>query len=202
MIAPPRPPQQDQPEALIPEARERHRRRQLLAVAGIAVAAGLGLALYALLGGFGAARTAGKPGGSAGVPACRPAQLSALPIAFSLIPGDTADVGGLDFRNVGSAACSLPGAPRVSVYLHGRRVPVRQLPANRSLPNSRGPRVHVLAPGKHAFVVFRYWCRSPNFDTRATLRYDFGGGLVLTQKAALPACGAPSIVRVAGPLAG
>jgi len=69
MIAPPRPPSRDDLEALIEEARARQLRRRLLGAAGVAIAAALGLSVYALtIGGQPAASTAQK--GSSGVPFC------------------------------------------------------------------------------------------------------------------------------------
>jgi hypothetical protein len=196
MIAPPRPPSPGKPEALIPEARDRQRRRRLLGAAGVAVVAGVALGAYAVAGGFDQSRTARAPVG--GVPLCRSAQLSTVPLGFGMAPGD---VGGLGVKNVSASSCALPGTPRVAAYADGTRLPVRQLPPNVSVPDNREPRVQVLPPGKRAGLVFRYWCRSPNWNARATLSYSFGGGLVLSQKSALPICGAPSTLRVAGPLA-
>ena len=202
MLAPPRPPQDDT-QALMKEARERQLRRRLLGAAGIAVAAAIDLGIYALTISGGSAKTTdGEAGGRAGVPLCRSSQLSSLPIGF---PTPSGDVGGLEFRNVGSVACSLPGTPRVAAYLHGRRLPLRQLPADASVPNRHGPIVHVLAPGKRAYVVFSWsnWCE-PHPYAHPPLRYSFGGGLVLSQTSPEPACVAPgssSILRVAGPLA-
>jgi len=46
----PRPPTQDDPEALIPEARERQRRRWLLGGASVAVATVLGFLISAIAG--------------------------------------------------------------------------------------------------------------------------------------------------------
>jgi hypothetical protein len=51
MIAPPKPPSQDELEALIREARERQLRRRLFATAAVAIAAGVGLAVWAALPG-------------------------------------------------------------------------------------------------------------------------------------------------------
>jgi hypothetical protein len=194
VLAPPKPPA----ELLVKEARERQRRRRLLGAVWVAVVAGVALGAYAIAGGFDWSRTARAPLGSGAVPLCRSAQLSTVPLGFGMAPGD---VGGLGLKNVSGSSCALPGTPRVAAYLQGVSLPVRQLPSNASVPDNREPRVHVLAPGKRAAVVFRYWCRSPNWNARATFRYSFGGGLVLSQKAAVPSCGAPAILRVAGPLA-
>lgn len=200
VVAPPEPPSHDELEALIPEARERQRRRRLFAAVGVAIGAALGLGIFALAGGFGHSGTSGDAGAPGGAPLCRSSQLSSVPLGFGMAPGD---VGGLDIKNVGSVSCSLPRTPRVAVYFGGKRLPVRQLPANGSVPDYRDPIVHVVAPGKRAAVVFRWsnWCRSPR--AQATLRYFFGGGLVLRERWGEPTCAAPgsaSTLRVAGPL--
>jgi uncharacterized protein DUF4232 len=199
MLAPPRPP--SDPEALIPEARERQRRRQLVLVAAVAVAAGLGIAAYALLDGLGQkSTTEGSP--RAGVPLCRSSQLSS---GYGAYPMAIGDVGALILTNGGRAACVLPGTPHVTVYFHGHRQPVRQLPANDSVPNSRGERTEqILRPGQGAYLPFLWsnWCKSPG---TATFRYDFGHGLVLLQRWGTPdqcAPGSPSTLRVGGPFAG
>lgn len=49
MIAPPKPPSHDELEALIKEARERQLRRRLFGAAVVAIAAGVGLAMWAAL---------------------------------------------------------------------------------------------------------------------------------------------------------
>jgi hypothetical protein len=209
MLAPPKPPQ-DELEALIKEARER-RRRQLLGAAGVAIIAALGLGIYAIAGGL------GQKGGSAGfprasVPLCRSSQLKAVHIGFLTGPFDNRDIGGLEFTNTSSLPCSLPGGvPRVGPYFSGKKLRVSQLPADGSVPNSRGPAVHVLAPGGQAYAVFHWsnWCGPPRLSAasgaHSTLRYFFGDGLVLSERSVpVPGCAtpnSPSIIRVAGPLA-
>jgi hypothetical protein len=204
VIAPPKPPPTD-PEALIPEARDRQRRRRLIVVSTIALASGLTVALYSIVGGGSSSATARSRNSPSGAPPCRSSQLTTMYGGFGLVPGDTRDVGALVLKNAGPPACSLPGTPRVGVYSGGRRLVVRQLPANRGVPNSRGPLARTLGPGKTAWVSFLWsnWCGStPNAP--ATFRYDFGRGLVLSQRWARPTCTAPrkpSTLRVAGPLA-
>jgi photosystem II stability/assembly factor-like uncharacterized protein len=51
VVAPPEPPPPDELEALIPEARARQRRRWLFLAAGVAIAAGVGLAIWAAIPG-------------------------------------------------------------------------------------------------------------------------------------------------------
>jgi hypothetical protein len=204
MLAPPKPPPRD-PEALIPEARDRQRRRRLIVVSTIAVASGLAVALYSVLGGGSSSATTKGRNSASGLPPCRASQLTTLYGVFGLVPGHSGDVGALVLKNVGNASCSLPGTPRIGVYSGGRRLAVTQLPANRTVPNSRGPMAHILSPGKGAWVSFLWsnWCGS-NPNAPATFRYDFGSGLVLSQRWARPTCTAPSepsTLRVAGPLA-
>jgi hypothetical protein len=201
VLAPPEPPSHDDLEALVKEARQRQLRRRLLGAAGVAVAAAIALGIYALTIGNSTPGNEAAPIGPAGVPLCRSSQLSSVPVAFGMAPGD---VGGLGIKNVGSVSCSLPRTPRVAVYLGDRRLPVRQLPANGSVPDYREPAVHVLAPGKRAAVVFLWsnWCGAAPRG-QATLRYFFGGGLVRSERWGEPTCaspGSPSTLRVAGPL--
>src|SRR5437763_177586 len=82
MIAPPRSPSPVEIEALIKEARERQLRRRLVAAAGIAVAAALGLGVYAVaIGG-----TEQTDRGSGGRP--RPADPAAAALSDRrLLPG-------------------------------------------------------------------------------------------------------------------
>lgn len=203
MLAPPKPPPHEEPEALMEEARERQRRRRLAGAAAVAIAAGIALGAYAVAAGFHHSRPARGPLDAGGAPLCRTAQLGSVPLGFGMAPGD---VGGLSITNKSGLSCSLSHAPRVAVYLGSERLAVSQLPANAAVPDWREPAVHVLAPGKRAAVVFHWsnWCGSPSPGGRVTLRYFFGGGLVLSQTAGEPTCAAPdtpSVLRVAGPLA-
>src|SRR2546423_6429846 len=78
MIAPPKPAPHDELEALIKEARERQLRRRLLGAAGVAIAAALGLSVYAFIGGASPSDLSQPPaeGGRASAPLCRSSQLS------------------------------------------------------------------------------------------------------------------------------
>lgn len=208
MIAPPKSPH-GEPEALIPEARERQLRRRLLGAAVVAGTAGLALGAYALAGGITGNGSTGGPRASA--PLCRSSQLRTVPIGFGTAPGDSRDIGGLEITNKSRTACSLPGdVPRVGAYFRGEMLSVSQLPPDGSVPNSHGPVAHVLAPGKRAYTVFHWsnWCgppkRSATPGAHVTLRYVFRGGPVLSEKGVpVPGCAAsnsPLIIRVAGPL--
>ena len=123
MIAPPRPPSHDELEALIKEARERQLRRRLLGAAGVAVAAAIGLGIYALTIGDSNRSTGAAPSGPGGVPLCRSSQISVS------IPGLTGVIeqgrtGLFVMTNKSGSACSLPlRPPTASVTRHGVRLP-------------------------------------------------------------------------------
>src|SRR5262245_29126706 len=123
--APPRPPLEDQPEALIPEARDRQRHRRLIGGTAIALAAVLGVGVYAAANG---ARSLSTIGGSLGLgdwPVCRTGQLKPAPVLFV---GTLGAEGGMGFTNKSGTACSLPvGTPQVSLFLRGQRLAVRQI---------------------------------------------------------------------------
>src|SRR5262245_1967040 len=76
MIAPPRPPSKDEIEALIEEARGRQLRRRLLGAAGVAIAAALGLSVYALTTSPDRPATSTAEQKPVGHSTCRSAQLS------------------------------------------------------------------------------------------------------------------------------
>jgi hypothetical protein len=110
VLAPPKQPPHDEPEALMEEARERQRRRRLFAAAGIAIAAGLALAVYAVSGGFHQSRTARAPLGPGGVPLCRSSQISVeLPMLTGVI--EAGRTGLFVLTNKSSSQCSLPLRP-------------------------------------------------------------------------------------------
>src|SRR3954454_24111918 len=94
--SPPRPPSQDELDALIPEARNRHRRRQLLSAVAIAVAAALALSVYAVAAGGGFLGTIGYTLGLTAAPTCHSSQLRTEPVLFTgvLIQG-----GGIGITN-------------------------------------------------------------------------------------------------------
>jgi len=189
LSAPPRPPAD--PEALIPEARERQRRRQLIIAAAIAVTAGLGLAVYALFGGLGRKDTThGSP--LAGVPLCRSSQLSAFPFAEGM------GTGGLEVQyqlvNRSGSPCALPaGLPTVAFALNGKTIPTAQrlVPPPYTAFGKRAGRV--LEPGRKAhyyyLVVFSDRCnpeRVPGPRGTATVSVQFRNGLLLSASEATP----------------
>jgi hypothetical protein len=204
MIAPPRRPFQDELEALIKEARERQLRRRLLGAAAVAVAAGLGLSVYALTvgGGTHGRAASGSPRGAA--PACRSSQLSAEAIW---------DGGGGNLFNFFTivnrgSGCSLPaGRPTVLLIRRGSPLKVDERTAPHGL--FPGKPVHTLAPGRRAVVHLDWfnWC-GPDVAfarTRTTVTVRFGDGLQVTVPHLLgqPPCmaaGQPSVLTVSPPL--
>jgi hypothetical protein len=108
--APPRPPAQDDPEALIPEARERQRRRQLVVALGVMLSAAAALGIYSV---FANSRSvtagAGGPRGLAGSD-CRIANFAVKEIPIS--GAGSLYRFGLQLTNRGSA-CRLGGYPVV-----------------------------------------------------------------------------------------
>jgi hypothetical protein len=95
MIAPPKPPANDELEALIKEARRRQLRRRVLGAAAIGAAAALGLGLYAsVLGGSSGSTAGDSPNRAAGAPLCRSTQLSAS-ADFNHVGGRPAIFGGV-----------------------------------------------------------------------------------------------------------
>jgi hypothetical protein len=204
MIAPPKTPSRDELEALIKEARERQLRRRLLGAAGVAIAAAIGLALYALtIGGTRPARTtADRTPGS--LPSCSASRLS-IDVFFQ---GATQMmIGGAMVTNTGGAACSLPlTRPAVRIRSHGKRVPAREYALTGPMLPAWQP-ASVLAPHGKAQIVMDWgrlnWCGKPmKLRPRFVLR--FGNGLTLSGAASgltLPGCGlSGSTIAVSRPL--
>jgi len=204
--SPPRPPSQNELDALIPEARDRQRHRRLVGAAAIAVAAVLGVGIYAVANG---ARSPGTIGPSLGLgnwPLCRTAQLKTEPVLFI----GTLSGGGLGFTNIGRSACSLPlGNPRPSLFWDGHRLAVRQIHVAHPFRMGGEPVVHVLGAGRSAQIDFdwRNWCGPPKVTTRhpMTLRFRFGDAPVVSLRSVPnpPYCaqpGAPSTITATQPL--
>src|ERR1700749_1381024 len=159
MIEPPKAPANDELEALIREARERHLRRRLLGAPAIAIAAALGLGVYALtFKGAGGATIGGSPGTATQV--CRSSQLSAS-AAVTAAAGTTFLPIGL--KNPGSRACALPkGRPAVQILFRAKRVPIKQQRWTASSDFGR-PAGRLLSAGRTAYVElsWRDWCPHP-----------------------------------------
>ena len=146
MIAPPKPPAQDELELLIKEARERQLRRRLVGAAGVAIVAAVGLGVYALAVGDGDhASPTGRSAG-AGAPLCRSSQLSSTAglngEAFGTMGGTVV------LTNRSAVACSFPtGRPHVAILWRGRVLPTREA----AQPTS-GRTIPVLGPHSGAAI--------------------------------------------------
>ena len=155
MIASPRPPAQDELELLIKEARERQLRRRLLGAVGIAIAAAVGLSIYAFLAGGKPDRVAQKPAnaGRANLPLCRASQLSAT----AGWQGATQSMlGGAGITNTSRSTCSLPAArPAVRISWQGRTLAVRERGPSPVFPS--GDALRVLEPGATATIYLQWW---------------------------------------------
>jgi hypothetical protein len=182
MIAPPRPPSHDDPEALIKEARERQLRRRLLGAAGVAIAAAIGLSAYALtIAGNQSAKSAARTG-PVGVPFCRSGQLS----GSAGFQGATQSMlGSVTLQNTSDAACSLPQRrPLVAISWRGKVIPTEE---GRMSTGPPWPRAHALGPGQRASVYWQWLscggqgARQVAVQPTFTLR--FGHGLVVTARA-------------------
>jgi hypothetical protein len=110
VLSPPDP-REDELELLIREARARQRRRRVLLVAGIALAAATGLAVHAVVVKSGRAATSAGRGGNAGTPNCRLADLAVQEIPISNPTG--LDRLGLQFTNRSTSSCRLAGYPTI-----------------------------------------------------------------------------------------
>jgi hypothetical protein len=188
MIAPPKRPSHDEPEALIREARERQLRRRLLGAAGIAVAAAIALGAYALT--YGATeRSATSNARGTPVPACRSSQLSA---STGLGGAAGSLIGPVLIVNRSSAACALPqGRPAVRVTFHGKPTPT----VERAWPRgSLGPTraAQAVAPGAKAMVMLWWsnWCARAGQPRPSrgpvTMILRFAGGLELAAPESTP----------------
>ena len=194
MIAPPKPPSHDELEALIKEARERQLRRRLLGAAGVAIASAVALSVYAFTLGSGGLPTVVSGSGRVAPPECRASQLSAQ----AALNGATGSMAGFaTVTNTGLTACSLPTTrPRVSIVWRGEQMPTQQ----KSFAGPGGVPIHVLAPGRAAFVHMDWseWCGTPSAGTviRPTFSLRFGGLVVAARAQQLtpPRCDVPGTI--------
>jgi hypothetical protein len=187
VLAPPKPPQDD-PELLIEEARERQRRRRILGVAGIAMAAALALGIYAVAsGGSPGSRTGDSPHRSAGAPLCRSAQLSAS-ADFRHQGGLPSIFGGVMISDTSSSICSLPRhRPVVLLSAGGRQVPIKEHASPRLADRNTVP---LMWPGAFAevYVLWGNWCAKP----ASALTLEFGHGVQVTARLhTQPSCSNP-----------
>jgi hypothetical protein len=209
MIAPPKRPAQDELEALMKEARARQLRRRLLGAAGVAIAAALALAIYAVTLGSGSSQSVrSAPLGPGGVPFCRSAQISSN---LDIPDGLTGLTAWLILANHGTTPCSLPlGPPTVQITWHGSVLPTHEVHGRDLLDASWEPIriVRVLQPKQRAAINFDWknFCGTPRPSNGAvpTYRFRFDRALVLTTPFGPPASclnpGAPPTLLVSRPI--
>ena len=191
MIAPPRPPHD--PELLIREARERQLRRRLLGAAGVAVAAAVVLAVYALtIGDPAGGGPAPARAGQAAAPLCRSSQLAGS-IFFQGATGTLR--GGVNLRNTSGAACSLPDTrPGARISWDGRWLPTREVALATPAPPVMSP-TRVLGAGERATVYWQWWScggPGPRAAVNPGFQLSFRHGLLVTAistDATPPFCG-------------
>jgi hypothetical protein len=209
MIAPPKPPTQDDLEALMKEARARQQRRRRLGAAGVAIAATLALAIYAITLGSGSKQSVrSAPLGPGGVPLCRSSQISSN---LDIPDGLTGLTAWLVLANHGTTPCSLPlRPPTVQITWHGSVLPTHEVHGRDLVDATWEPIriVRVLQPKQRAAINFDWknFCRTPRPSNRAipTYRFRFDRALVLTAPFGPPASclnpGAPPTPLVSRPI--
>lgn len=159
MLAPPKPPHDDA-ELLIKEARARQLQRRLIGAAGLAVAAAVSIAAYAIATG-----STRQPGATSGGQA-RPATGCRVVAGWRLVPdGLWSEPTGqhtlpLALRRTGTQPCSLDGYPTV-VFLdaHGQRLGFSYTHNGDQVVTSHVPHVvHVDGHGSGFFLINKYRC--------------------------------------------
>ncbi|HKU56860.1 MAG TPA: DUF4232 domain-containing protein [Gaiellaceae bacterium] len=179
MIAPPRPPSHHELELLIKEARQRRLRRRLLGAAAVAIAAALGLAVYAITLGDESSATNSASTKPVGVPLCRSGQLAGS-AGFQGATGTL--LGSVTLQNTSSVACSLPqGRPLVTVSWRGKVLPTQE---RNMLTGPPWPPAHALAPERRASVYWQWFScggqGAPRVAVRPTFTLRFGHNLLVT----------------------
>lgn len=143
-LSPPKPPSQDESDALIREARVRQWRRRLVSASFVALAAGVALSLYAIASGGGTQGTHAGGTKSDAVGSFRRCRSDALRLTGPRFNGAYTghEVENFTFTNVSSHACALRGWPTVSAVL-GDRV-VSEIPKGARIRNGARRTGHLL----------------------------------------------------------
>jgi uncharacterized protein DUF4232 len=184
--SPPRPPTQDELDALIREARQRQLRRRLVGVAFVALAASAALAIHSVLASSGKASASSGQSRGLVLSACRMPNFAINEIPIS--GADALDRFGLQFTNQSSSPCRLDGYPVLRFSDSKGVIPflVRYLGKLRA----------VTVPGRHAiFTVFSKF-RCDIGVSRSTIKTTIGfpgqrqGSAALTSR-----LGGPSICK-------
>src|SRR5215470_155638 len=161
MIAPPRPPSHDELEALIKEARARQLRRRLLGAAGVAIAAGLGLCIYAFMasGSRGVGTSSGNPPQELAAP-CSAAVGWRLRLDGLWSEPTGQHTAPLSVTRIGSSACTLAGYPKITLLTaSGDKLGFRYSHRGDLVVAARPPyAVHVADGGSAYFLLNKYRC--------------------------------------------
>ncbi len=158
---PPRPRTQDDPEALIPEARQRQRRRWLVGGASVVAAVALAVLISALTRGHSRLGSTRGPLGLGGAPNCKPAVLIAE-FSFEGAGFFGEQAGGLLVKNQGNSSCSVPVRPQVSLQWNGHDLAgLRESPRVDYRPDPAQHLTQTLRPGQWAFAPLHWsdWCK-------------------------------------------
>jgi hypothetical protein len=180
MIAPPKPPSHDELELLIKEARERQLRRRLFGTAGIAIAAALGLSVYAFVTGGSVNSVTPANAGRASAPLCRSSQLSA---AAGFQGATQTMLGGVTLQNISAIPCSLPTRrPQMRISWRGKPLPTQE---RKMTTGPTWPLARVLVPGAKTEVFFQWLScggSGPKAAVRPTFALRFGNHLLVTAR--------------------
>lgn len=184
MIAPPKPPAQDELEALIKEARERQLRRRLLAAAGVAVAAALGLGIYAILVGGGSQQhsTTSRNRPQAAAAPCSSAAGWRLRIHGRWSEPTESNTAPLAVTRIGAQACTLRGYPQIVLLgASGHKLNFPYTHRGDLVVAARTPRaVHVAGGGSAFFLLNKSSCvvRNAKLARRLQVRLPGVRGLL------------------------
>ena len=178
MIAPPKPPAHEDLELLIKEARARQLRRRLLGAAGVAIAAALGLSIYAFVAG-GAQRNATAPGGRP-QPTAAPCSVAGgwrLQLNDFWAEPTGQHTAPLAIRRNGAAACTLVGYPTVALLdARGHELGFRYSHRGDSVVAAHPPRVvDVAGHGSAYFLLNKYRCDIRSLSAARWLRVTLPG---------------------------
>lgn len=177
--SPPRPPSQNEPDALIREARARQLRRRLLSAAAIAIVAAASLGIYAVFSG----RSSRPTGGASDSGLAAPCPLSALPLSLQAQGTATQAVFFLTIRNPQRLTCSVNVPAVLEISENGQRAPISDNPLRARLHATlRGER-SMLWPASGAW--WANWCGSRK---GFSLTVRVGSHSVSTRIGILPQC--------------
>ncbi|HEY2311876.1 MAG TPA: DUF4232 domain-containing protein [Gaiellaceae bacterium] len=161
MIAPPKPPPQEELEALIKEARERQLRRRLLGAAGVAIAAAIGLGIYAIAtGGTHNSGLGSGPGPQIAAAPCSSAAGWRLRLDGTWSEPTEQNTAPLAVTRIGASSCTLHGYPRIVLLgAGGNELDFPYSHRGDLVVAARAPRtVHVAGGGSAFFLINKNSC--------------------------------------------